>query len=478
MIHLLMMIRLRLSSAFQSGSLTRITLRSFWGTRTNVQPPTTARLQQQCYHPTTALKLDNSAERQIETLRWNNPDRKSFTITVGRYFTDDYELSEALRANDHVNEIWLDLAGLPYSTCINWNSLLCVLSTRVNFEKVFVYDHNERLSTKFTPELVTPFLLAIQQNPNIQIVDLWFVRLSGDSMASFIDTATSVTDLQIKKCSMEPTGGALAVAAALQRNTNIQRLKLSELDAADLIPIVSSLAANTGVKALGLAFFRHQIPLNLSLAVKLLLESTTNIQRFHFNGFGHYESNVDVDTFRPIAQGLIQSRTVTEVKLEGWNFNSQEVVRVLNSILESKSNLQSLDLDTCTVHEDGQEEFRATILRLLQPHSLLRSLDLRQRSGLSRYGFGSVQDFNRLVTAVESSPLERFSIGSISKEIVPALVASIPKMHVLTLELKLDSDHKTIGDIMHAFRQNASLRTLVVKDWLDRDLFNNKDKMN
>jgi hypothetical protein len=253
-----------------------------------------------------------------------------------------------------------------------------------------------------------------------------------------------------------------------------------------MIPIVSSLASNTSVKELHLSF--RSLSLDTSLALGNLLESTTTIERFELElGDDDVEVNPpamqrlelalggagnEVDTFRPISQGLIQSTSVTDLRFVTCYF-SHQVVHVVNSILASKSNLQSLTLEHCFVHEDGRQELRAAILNLLQPHSLLCSLEINH---LSHYGFGSSQDFGRLVTAVETSPLERFAVETInSRENCLTLIASIPKMQVRTLEFELRLyNHEDFKEgFMGALKRNSSLRTVVAKlrgnrhAWLD-----------
>jgi hypothetical protein len=86
------------------------------------------------------------------------------------------------------------------------------------------------------------------------------------------------------------------------------------------------------------------------------------------------------------------------------------------------------------------------------------------------------------LTAVETSPLERFSIGLIfSRESCEALIASIPKMQVRTLEM--DVFHDLIDmkrDVIQAVKRNASLRTVVAKmthhAFRFEDWFDNEDK--
>jgi hypothetical protein len=412
-------------------------------------------------------EVDSPGARVLAFLRRNDPSKTRVAIVLGES-TDEVELAEALQANNHVKEITLSLWGLANNNS-NWELLLRVLATRETLERVFLWDDHGS-AHRNPPERISPFLLAIQQNPRVQTVHLEYLKLYGDSMASFLDAATSITALKIHNCDLEAPGGAFAVAAALQRNTNIQWLELYELDDVNLILIVSSLGSNTGVEALNL-----WLPVrsrDSSLAVANLLESTGSIQRLELHG------PCDLDTFRPIAQGLIQSRSVTELAFERWDFNGQDEVLILNSILTSKSNLQSLALVNCFVHY-GRELFHDAIFNLLQPHSLLRTLELKfDWGGLPSSGYESSEELKILLRAVETSPLECFSIGQIqSSGTVLALIASIPRMQVQSLGLCLCAENEDMKrDIIQAVKQNASLRTVVANVYFNEDWLDNEDK--
>jgi hypothetical protein len=406
-----------------------------------------------------AEESEEDEEDFLALLRRNNPSETEIELHLSN-FSDDVALSEALQANDHVNDIWLNLNVLA-NHATNWDSLLRVLATRESLETVVLCDavyqihvmNRSRGSTP--PEQVPPFLLALQQNLNIQTVRFLALHLQGDSVASFLDAATSITKLEMEECVMESLAGARTIAAALQRNTNIRRLELHTRRETSLIPIVNSLPSNSSVKELSLWFLGLSV--NSSLAVAHLLESSATIQRLELCGSRH---DVDVDTLHPIAQGLIKSTSVTALKVSDCDFSSEEKVRLFISILESKSNLQLLSFVDCSVHVDVQEEFRAAICSLLQPHSLLRNLDLFDNDGLNNYGFGTSQQFAGLLSAVETSPLEWFLIGKIvSRESYMALIASIPKMQVKALKIELHDDiQEDIKEaILRAVKRNASL---------------------
>jgi hypothetical protein len=325
--------------------------------------------------------MNTSNEEFLARLRRNDPSETDVDITL-RYFSDDiHSISEALQANDHVNMIEFDFTDLHsryFIDNIDWELLLRVIAIRENLEQVHLIDAFG-VSFRNPSDRIVPFLLAIQQNGRVQTVSFEFLQLSGDSMASFLDTATSVTELNLYVCRVQGPADALAIAAALQRNKNIQRLELRSLDEMLLIPL-------------------------------------------------------------------------------------------LNSLASEQSNLQSLSLTNCSV----RESFRAAISGILHPHSLLRHLELDFLPG-----FEAAEDFSPLFAAVETSPLESFKIKTLRSFESWALIASIPKMQLRTLEvgvgLDLDPDLWYMKrDLIGAVKGNATLRTVVARaddsdDWLDND---------
>jgi hypothetical protein len=317
-------------------------------------------------------------EEVIADLRQNDPSITDVDIELLDFSDDVRSISEALQANDHVNTLVLDFRWLGRSYD-NWDSLLGVIATRENLGKIKLTDTVDvMLRNPF--DRIVPFLLAIQQNPRVQTVTFDHVQISGDLMARFLDTATPIRELQFDSCHVEAPTDALAIAAALQRNTNIKLLILWALDEVFIVPL-------------------------------------------------------------------------------------------LNSLASEESKLQSLVLASCSVHRREQESFRSAIVGVLQPHSLLRSLEL-DHSG----GFETAEDFARLFASVEQSPLESFTIARInSTESCLALITSIPNMQLMTLEVILNGDLQYMKrDLIGAVKRNASLRTVVARgdyfdDWLDND---------
>jgi hypothetical protein len=399
--------------------------------------------------------------------RRDDPTGTATSVDIHLRDISDDALSNALRKNKHVKKIALHLDCLGNHDA-GRDRLLCVIKSLVKLDEVQLIDEVCRTKRRTPPDQVTPFLVAIQKTPRVQTVELSYLQLAGNSLASFVDTATSVTTLKINGCRIKCSEGEeRASADALRRNRNIQRLRLQNLDSSAMILLLNSLTSNKSVTELVLS--RYSILPDVSSVVGRLLESTTAIQRVKFCGYGFWADH----SLQPIAQGLIQSKSVTDVAFTGCTFHSASVVIVLNSIIQSKPNLMSLAFMDCSVYRE-RELFHAAIFSGLKPRSLLRSFELNDSRNLSNCGFVEARDCRRLLNAVETSPLERFSIGTIgSRESCLELIESIPRMQVRTLEFNLHSDlHYMKMDVIQAVKRNVKLGTVVAKmddseDWLD-----------
>ena len=158
-------------------------------------------------------RMEDDAAAQLELLRRNDPSETKVSIHLREHADEMLSVSAALQANNHISEVILGLHGIGNT---NWDFLLCILATRETLETVTLFDVDDH-SERNPPEQVTPFLLAMQQNPRIQTVLFRDLQVPGDSVASFLDAAASVTAIEFRECGMKAPGGALAVAAALQR---------------------------------------------------------------------------------------------------------------------------------------------------------------------------------------------------------------------------------------------------------------------
>ena len=363
----------------------------------------------------------------VEELRQNDPENTFICLQL-RYETSDAALARALELNPFVTRIRLNVDTDEEQQRPDWNSLLRVFATRANLETVKLRGAHRRTQSV----LVRAFLQAIQQNTSIRSVDLQWVRLPID-ISTFVDTASSIASFSIYGCDMEAAEqeqGARDLAAALQRNANIGTLELSRLEDIYTVPILEGLQSNTFLKTFifsPTSASTNNISDATSHALQRLLESTTSIKRFEFRG----ASFSDEQLFRPIAQGIINSESVSELKISWVRFQGENSLAPLQSILQNKRHLTALCLHEChfgsgQVHED-------IISILLRPDSLLRNFDLQGRSS---FVFPGIQ-FMNLLRAIEKSKLERFNIGTIdSQQQLQALTQSIPSMKMKELEVK------------------------------------------
>jgi len=413
----------------------------------------------------------------VEELQRNDPETTEISIQLSEE-TSDADLAQALEQNSFVTKICIFLAGNQQAAAADWNSLLRVIATRANLEEVTVLDDFWAFRRNVpVSALVRPILRAIQQNPAIRSVYLKYLRPITD-ISAFVDTASSISKFRFSGYfttvntlvgnwmfalpAAEREQGARSLAVALQRNTNIETLDLSNLEDIYAVPILEGLQSNTSVKTLSFS------PMNLSdattHALQRLLEITTSIQRFEFgmSSFMHLSAT----SFHPIAQGIINCECVSELKFSSVSFQGQNSLTLFQSILLNKLNLTSLCLDECQF--GGGQVHSDIISFLLRPDSLLRCFEFHSRP--LEEAFPGVQ-YKNLLRAIEKSKLERFKIGSIqSQQHLQTLVQSIPSAKLKDLEVSLfeherehecELDRETVKqDLFHAVKNNFSLRSV------------------
>ena len=337
----------------------------------------------------------------IEELRENNPATTVFIIALHDE-TSDADLAEALEQNPFVTYLGLDVDREQRA---DWNALLRVIATRANLETVTLVDAVRAERRNAPAALVRSILQAIQQNTAVRRVVLRWLRLPADTISTFLDSATSITSFGLFDCHMEPTEreqGTRSLAAALQRSTNIASLRLARLNDIYTIPILEGLRTNVSLKTF---IFSPTSAANISdetsHALQHLLESTTSIQKTEW----HDVTFSDERLFRPIAQGIISSECVSELKFEDCQFQGQNCIAQLRSILQNKRNLTSLCLYQCRFQ--GGQVHDAIISALSRPNSRLQCLEFQSSQSDLKTLFPRIP-FEALLRAIEKSKLERF----------------------------------------------------------------------
>ena len=125
-----------------------------------------------------------------------------------------------------------------------------MIAARANLKKVELQDAVSVDRRNAPAGLVHSILLAIQQNTAIQSVEMSWLRLPTD-ISKFVDNASSITSFSLCNCDMDPAEreqGARSLAAAIQRNSNIEHLELNNLEDIYAVPILEGLRSNTAVK--------------------------------------------------------------------------------------------------------------------------------------------------------------------------------------------------------------------------------------
>lgn len=304
------------------------------------------------------------------------------------------------------------------------------------------------------------------------------MHVSGVGVASLLDAATSLHKFALGNINMEAferNRSMFALTAALKRNTSVETFILMNLEDEYLLPILASLGGNSHFSKF---IFSHTIAsdrdhLEASNALGHLLTYATNIREFIMLVDQKQEDPVDLEeTFRPIAQGLIDSKSITEITLSRFyddypNNGLEKIPSIIRSILELKSNLRSFSMQGCQWDPRREPEpFLATFVNLLRPESSLRSLELSASSFRFFNLFSSTMEFETFLRAVETSPLEHFNAGfeySYYGEQYRALIQSIPKMQLRTLHVSIHSFSLVLtghlkNEFIEAVKRNATLQ--------------------
>ena len=399
----------------------------------------------------------------VYSLRENDPSCTQIILKL-HHENSVWDVARALEQNPFITEITVDLSN---ERRIGWNFLLSVIEARDNLVKVRLMD---AIHVHQAPAaLVSAILRAIQQNAAVRSVQLTSLRLPTN-LCSFVDTASSITSFSLCSCDMEPVEreqGIRDLAAALQRTTNINTLEIGILDDIYAIPVLQGLRSNISLKKLFISSVGN-FSTATAQAIQQLFESTTSIQTTDL------ASSFKGEEFCLVAQGIISSRSLSELKLSHCQFMDEQSAALFRDILQNKRNLTSLCLDNCKF--TGGDVHATVISSLSRPDSPLRSFELMERS------LGDAlpnSQFRNLLRAVQKSKLERFSIGTIqSQEQLRTLTESIPKMRIKELQVVISNavdQEDTKPLLLLAIKNNFSLQSVDGKRASGRDLFNAND---
>jgi len=346
-----------------------------------------------------------------QLLRRNSPQQTEIRIHLDEEDVDS-AIAQALEQNQYVSHVWLR----PSRRNANWGDLYRVIATRGNLVHFTLFDNYDLLPRSRSPaEKFLPILQATQQNTSIRVVAFRWCTLEAGDFCSFLDASVHVTDLMLDHCDFTGgTHGERDIAAALQRNTNIVTLKLSGV-IDFLATILEGLVLNICVRNI---FIEQNASFSeaTSTALNGLLESSTgSIQHLELCRITFYE-----ESFRPVAQGLINGRTVTHITLAHCNFQCAGSVHVLNDILERKQNLRSLAIKNCIFHSWLQSFLQALFSSLCRQDSPLRYLQFRGMNIDHRFSYQSLRS---LCEAIAASQLESFAIGTVGNQIILQIFA-------------------------------------------------------
>jgi hypothetical protein len=200
-------------------------------------------------------------------------------------------------------------------------------------------------------------------------------------MASFLDAATSLRELSIYGCNMEVPADALAIAAALQRNTNIQGLKLTFLDEEILIPVLDSLASEQStskLQSLGLTMCsvhqRERKSLRSAILSLLPLHSLLrSLELSHSDNLSHYGFETSLDfagLFTAVERSPLESLTIECLR-------SRESCMALFASIP-KMQLRTLRFDLYPDYLYNIQDVKGGIIDAVKRNASLRSVIARR----------------------------------------------------------------------------------------------------
>ena len=337
---------------------------------------------------------------------------------------DDAAIAQALEQNQYVSRVWLYVETSDRNA--DWDHLWRVIATRGNLLHFVLVDDSLRLN-RVPADRIRPILQAIQQNASVRVVEFCNNNLDAADLCSFLDLAVHVVNLTFKRCALAGgEQGARDVAAAVQRNTNIRTLKLVRFEDS-LDPVLEGLVLNTCINNLVLS--ESSLSVAMSNALQGVFESTASIQDLELKGI-----QFGVQSFRPVAHGLINGNTVTRIELDYCTFQDQESTRLLNEIFERKQTLRSLVVKNCFFRTQPQLFYQALCPALRRSDSPLRHIQFCQVDFCHLF---PDQCFRVMLEAFAESKLVSFSIGNIDDlSHSQTLADALPSMKIRELAVR------------------------------------------
>ena len=428
---------------------------------------------------------DSSEEEEVSvvtTLLQNNPSVTEIAIRLFRHEASPGAVAAALEQNPFVTSVAIIILDADSNT--DWQPLVRVLAMRANLLRIYVLGERRRRDNN---AICRPFLQAIRQKSNLQHVTLSEVEVAGHDIISLLDNATNMTELLLASCTFVEEGGqgARQVADALQRNRSIEKLSLLAMENSQLVLLLQGVLSHRTVRFLDVGTSSPHDPLfsePVALSIQQLLVGTSGLQKFTLIASGvtnPANHTITPQIFGPIAQGLIDSGSVTKIAFRGCHF-SGAATKQFNRLLQTKLNLHSLAVMWCGF--DGTARLGFTpicsglIAALPRPNSSLRCLEIHPFFDVTGR-MGHLGDFFR---AVEKSQLEHLLIGTISsQQQLQDLASSIPAMKLKKLEVGVFFSEAHVRysyaaekqQLLHGIKKNISLHSVEGRFYYDYKRF-------
>jgi hypothetical protein len=391
-----------------------------------------------------------------EKLEKHDPDT-SIAVASVRDGATARRLGEALRKNKIVTEVRLNLSLVKEE---EEDEGFTILATALSYIRKVTFQGSNRRS-EVTAALVGRFLRALSASRFIRAVTLKYTILSQDTLEGLLSSQkTSLRYIEIDSCHILNLPDVLQVNApeaimnrpfpaenniehAVMKGCNHEPTRVAFLKLLGRLPQLETLALDVPRR------FTTQAT---SDALKNILESRSGqLEKLRLTGFP-----CEYNTFHPVAQGLMQSRSVSNLSLKQCSFCDRSTLLFESMLRESLIR----DLSIRFGVSFGALPASLVLARVIQNTSLTTL-------SLKRCNLGPAAYAHVLFAVMQSDDCRLHSLTFApsfqSKPWRETLIEFLPTLHLQELNLWLPEDlaPRKKEDMLSALKRNRSLTRVV-----------------
>jgi hypothetical protein len=365
-------------------------------------------------------------------------------------------LGEALRGNEHVT--FLDLSILPGLTeperC---DALVEFVRCSRNLERVRLVG---RFGAAAGGVVVDRLLGAASFSPSIEMLEIHDSELSSETLSSLVLRTSSLKDLDFSFCEVQNVDGARgeSLEEAFRENKTLESLDLpvDVSDSRSVIHIIRGLRNHSKITELTLSGDDSTMAVEISGAVKQLLDSTTSLEHLFLFEIREF----DREGFEPIMLGLRSSHSVAKLSLNTCAFDVEATTLFEELFLTPSKHLNTLSFwEVGFTKPWGELKMESMLAYLLRQNSLvLKNLHCGRHL--------PPLDFGRFLPALErNSIVESLVLYGLVESQCKVIIQSLPKLRGLRkLELEFESEvpPQCMNDLFVALKMNGSLEEVLL----------------